>query len=66
VSYFQVLFLRFYDIAVNSFLALLQLSAEILSGEGSSAPLPAPVRVQLPSYTVVGEGVLWVSVPGIL
>ena len=66
MSYFQVTLLNFYDMVVNSFVDLLQLSTEILSGEGSSAPLSAPDRVQLPSYTVVGEGVLWVSVPGIL
>ena len=61
MSYFQAKLLKFYDTAVNVFLAVLQLSAVILSGERSSAPLPAPVRIQLPSYTVVGEGILWVS-----
>ena len=44
MSYFQAKLLNFYDTAVNVFLAVLQLSAVILSGERSSAPSVSPAH----------------------
>ena len=44
MSYFQAKLLKFYDTAVNVFLAVLQLSAVILSGERSSAPSVSPAH----------------------